>query len=184
MAVPRSRFPSYPPDLAPGLQLYLEALRNEIEAAGTFYANVTAAGTGANTAETDLMRSALPELLDKDSVEIIAQGTVAGVNNTKTIKLYIGATAIATIGPIVAGTTGKWFFRGHFTKDGVTSHITVLQTPLGLPANPGAVENSTTESVAENLSYAFLKVTGTTTNAADEVTQERLIVRISRAPQA
>lgn len=34
MAVPRSRFPAYPPNLPEGLQLYLEAIRKELEVLG------------------------------------------------------------------------------------------------------------------------------------------------------
>lgn len=43
-------------------------------------------------------------------LKIEAAGTIAGTANTKTVRLYFGATIIATITQ-AAGTTSDWFFE-------------------------------------------------------------------------
>lgn len=138
--------------------------------------NVTSVGTGAATVETDLMTHTLPTLANGDKVDVFAEGLVTGAANTKTIRIKVGGTTIGTI-TCAAGTTGDYFFHLQLVKDGATLRYTVTQSPDTL-GTAGLIFGA---NAGIDLSGAIIKTTGTTPNAADEITTEAMTIMIYSA---
>lgn len=140
------------------------------------FSTTTSVGTGAATAETDLMTHTLPTLANGDKVDVFAEGLVTGVASTKTVRIKVGGTTLGTI-TCAAGTAGDYFFHLQLVKDGATLRYTATTSPDTLGTTPvmfGA-------NAGVDLSGAIVKTTGQTPNAADEVTTEAMTIVITKA---
>jgi len=86
---------------------------------------LTAAGTDSNTSEKDLSTTDLPANLlftNNAGIWIEAWGTTAANANNKTIKLYVGGTAIANSTNLVAAPNGVgWKIRATVMRRGSSS---------------------------------------------------------------
>ena len=86
---------------------------------------LTASGTDANTSEKDLSTTDLPANLlftNNAGIWIEAWGTTAANANNKTIKLYVGGTAIANSTNLVAAPNGVgWKIRATVMRRGSSS---------------------------------------------------------------
>lgn len=150
-----------------------EAGKRVVAAGGRNYGNV---GTGAATAETDLQTKTITGGTLPTSgfmVRIYAWGTVSGTNSTKTIKLYFGATVLATIA-LPAGATDGWAIDAIVAGSSVGGQkARAFASVSALNASP--VPTITTPAQDMTLDV-IVKTTGTTPNSADEVTSQVLVL--------
>jgi hypothetical protein len=131
--------------------------------------STTQAGTGANTDETTLWSYALPAntlSANGKGVRITVYGTTAANANTKTRKLYFGATAVANVGD--ANNNANWVFVAVVTRTGASAQISMAE----INTAEGAAQRNTLTTPAEDTTGAItISVTGQngTANADDIV---------------
>lgn len=136
--------------------------------------NSTSAGTGAATAETDLQTVTMTRGIIGvgGSLRVVAAGTISGVANTKTVRLKLGATTLATIS-VVAGATPDWGFEATIIGTGTAAQRIFVRAFEGATLEVvdylTATENTTTADIV-------VKVTGQTADAGDEITATMLEV--------
>jgi hypothetical protein len=137
--------------------------------------STTPGTTGAATAETDLQTYTMAAgTLGINSVlKIQAAGSLTGANDTKTVKLYFGATVIATLS-FAAGDTGDWVANATIINAGSYSAQKIIVSA----SHNGAVEVTDTYLTAtiNTVNSVIIKTTGTTTNASDEASSEVLLI--------
>ncbi len=137
--------------------------------------STTPGTTGAATAETDLQiyTMAAGTLGTNSALKVTAAGSITGANNTKTIKLYFGATVIATLS-FTAGETGDWVANATIINAGSYASQKIIVSA----SHNGAVEVTDTYLTAaiNTVNAVIIKTTGTTTNASDEASSEILMI--------
>lgn len=143
---------------------------------GVANVNVTAAGTGANTTETDLISYSLPAnslSANGKAVRIYAWGTTTAAAANRLVKLYFGAGTVVT-GTVSINAVTVWQIAATVVRTGATTQLlsgyfadNAASTFLPLSGTP-----------TETLTGAVtIKVTGTNgTAVANQVRQLGMIV--------
>lgn len=143
---------------------------------GVLHVSTTQAGTIADTNETDLWSYALPAntlSADGKALRIRAWGTTGATANTKTLRLYVGATALFTLGPSGYNNLG-WHIDAIVVRTGASAQL--AQTFAAIGVITGAVNQGTTPA-ADTTAAITLKVTGQNgTAAANDVVLKGAIV--------
>lgn len=136
----------------------------------------TTAASNVGTAETDLITYAMPAntlSADGKGLRIRAWGTLANDANTKTVRVYFGASVVETY----AGTNGNtgWYSDSTVLRTGATAQISVGWQTQNVVS--GGIRGLTTASPTETLSGAVtIKVTGQSGAASNDVTVLALII--------
>jgi len=143
---------------------------------GTINVNTTAvANTGAGTDE-DLITYTLPAnalSVNGDYVEVIGFGDITNSANSKTVKMFFGATGIAA-GTSPGSASSGWEIVARIIRTGATSQL--ADGTIGTLGNTQGNTQYTTP--VETLSgTVVIKCTGSS-SGANEITQRSLIVRI------
>lgn len=140
------------------------------------HVNTTQVGTIADTNETDLWSYALPAntlSADGKGVRIRAWGTTGATANTKTLRLYVGATALFTLGPSAYNNLG-WHIDAIVVRTGAATQLAETWAVIGVVT--GAVNQGATPA-ADTTAAITLKVTGQNgTAAANDVVLKGAIV--------
>ena len=137
------------------------------------YADV---GTPASTVETILFTTTLAAAqlsADGESVRMTAYGTTAANANTKTLKVYLGASVIAQNSTTTAPNGKNWKIVADVTRSGATSSVEHISIEFdGVAAEVDVSKAGTTWSSANALA-----VTGTNgTSAANDIVLKQAIV--------
>jgi hypothetical protein len=130
--------------------------------------NADSALTGSVT-ETDLQSTSITAstIGATGGLVVMAAGTLAGTAGTKTLRLKLGTTTLATITQ-AAGTTSDWFFLAFlFNTSANAQRWLIFRTVNDLITLQGDYITSAEDS-ATNLT---LKLTGQLGNAGDTITQ-------------
>lgn len=137
--------------------------------------NTTPAGTGANTTETDLQSVVIPAgaLTTGDEVRIRAAGQSSGSGGTKTLRFYFGATLFNLL-TILGSGSNDWVIDVLVIVTGASAQKGSLMC-LNASGILSAVYATPAEAIANAIT---VKTTGQTSNAADEITSEMLVVEI------
>jgi hypothetical protein len=133
-------------------------------------ADVTSSGTG----ETDLKTYSLPAgtlSTNGDSVRVTVTGSAIGDTNSKTVRLYFGATVVLTY-PITGADDTAWRMWAEITRTGATAQIACGQFDT-----VGSGAGFTTSAPAETLANAItIKMTGQAAVGASSVTAKNFSV--------
>ena len=143
---------------------------------GTLTTNVTAAGTGAATAETDLQTYSLPAntLGTAGGVRITAAGTTSGALGARTVRFYFGSATLGTI--TVTNTGADWAFHAVVVSDAATNAQVILVEDV---EGSAFEETDIVRTAALDTTTAVtIKTTGQTADAGDEITSEILLVEL------
>lgn len=136
----------------------------------------TSAVGNIGTGEDNLITYSVPAgtlATDGDVIEIIAWGTFAANGNSKTLKLYFGATVLVSTGA-VAFNAKDWVVRATVVRTGAATQEAIGQASTSDTSAPLFVDQTTP---AETLSGAVtVKCTGEGT-ADSDIMQEGLVVR-------
>ncbi len=132
--------------------------------------NVSTVGTG----EDDLHSVQVPvwSMGLQAQWEIVAVGTKAGAANNKTIKLYFGATVIATIGPL--NDTADWGIRAIVTGDTDTAQRIWVETYNN---NALLLADYLTAAIDTSAAAWTIKTTGECVDGADSITERLFTIR-------
>jgi hypothetical protein len=143
---------------------------------GRLYASVTQVGN-VGAGEDDLMTYTLPANslgTDAQGLHIVCWGTHTNSGNTKTFKLYFGATAIFNSGANGAGSVNPWWLDVTVVRSGASAQI-VRSTWIwnGLATTVGAA----TAAIALNATVA-IKMTAEVSGAPgnNEAVQDGMII--------
>lgn len=135
---------------------------------------VTSVANG-TTVETDLISYTLPAgTLNQDgrAIRITVWGTSLSNANTKAIRIYFGATQVATI----TGQTTVLFWEGQAL---VTRVSNTSQSAKGGVTTTAAFVTSLASAPAETLSGAIvIRVTGTSNTASGDITGIGMLVEL------
>ena len=101
------------------------------------------------------------------ALHVIACGTLAGVNNTKTMRLKFGGTTIATITQ-AAGTTSDWYFDAWMYNTASNAQRWFVQRN-GNDVLTDSFDYTT--SAIDTASVQTLLLTGQLANVGDTITQ-------------
>jgi hypothetical protein len=108
------------------------------------------------------------------SLQILAAGTVSGVNDVKTIKLYWHTAVIATLA-LSTTDTGDWSIEVDLLNQAnVTTQKLRVKGYLG---NRLLLQDYLTTAVDTSATDVTIKTTGLTANSADVITAEILLMR-------
>jgi hypothetical protein len=133
-----------------------------------------AAVSNGTTVETDLLTYTLPAsalATNGQGVRITAWGTTAANGNSKSVRLYFGATAVTVQVGIVASAT-PWYHSAVVLRASATT-----QTAGSVSFIVGNVGAPLTTTPGETLSGAVvLKVTGTSAVAGGDITSAGFLV--------
>jgi len=130
--------------------------------------DTSTSGTGEDTLKSAPTFTAAMLRVDS-TIPILLQGTITGTAGAHTIKLYLGATAFT----LLSGTTtaGTWRFKGEIQ---ITGAATQKLSGIFWNADGAAfIETAATEALSGALA---LYVTGECAEAADTITQNRMVV--------
>ena len=134
----------------------------------------TTAASNVSTGETDLITYSLPAntlSANNQKLRITTWGTLANTANTKTVKVYVGATVVASLSGATANTT--FYAQATAIRTGATAQISYGAVDFGSLA----LFNRMTASPAETLSGAVtIKVTGQSSAASSDVTALAMLV--------
>lgn len=151
------------PKLPAGTEVKLGTGNGVLKPAGVFAVDTTSAQTAANTSETDLVTDSLDAnslSANGKGVKVKAWGTFAANGNTKTVKLYFGATVIATVTGAYNGVA--WEVEAIVLRTGATT-----QEAGGHGLVSGQSPTVTRSAPGETLSGAVtIKATGQNGTAA------------------
>lgn len=95
---------------------------------GTLNRQVTQVATAANTTETDGHTYTLPAntlSANGKAVRVRAWGQTGATANTKTVKLYLGATVVYTTGAVAANNK-DWYLEAVITRTGVGTQTILI----------------------------------------------------------
>jgi hypothetical protein len=142
-------------------------------------ANSTITVTG-TASETQMRRKNLqleliaPKAVVERGFRVLAMGACAGTAGVKTVKLYLGSTAIATVS-VAQGAEPTWLIDAEvwFANNALTSQRIVLRSYEG-----AAIETiaATTTSVDLSTGAGYLRTTGTLAETADTITQTLWVI--------
>lgn len=132
------------------------------------------------TSETDLKTCALPAALlarTGDSVRVRVWGTAANNGNSKTYRLYFGATVIMTFN--TSATNQVWEDIGEISRTGAATQIAV-----GFQNQPiSGYQGFASTTPAETLSGAVtVKMTGQSGTGSSDITAKNMSVEFVPAP--
>lgn len=109
-------------------------------------------------------------------IKVRAWGTFANNSNTKTLKLYFGATAIITV-TLATGLSGSWVLDAEVVRTGATTQKAIT-TSIYNSSGLGSVHHMELASPAETLSSSVVvKCTGEGTDDND-IVQEGITVML------
>lgn len=144
---------------------------------GLLRSNTTATVT-ATTSETDLSTTTITggTITGTGLIDAYACGTISLTNGTKTIKMYFGGTAIATITD-AAGTTLDWSIRAKISNTATNAQrIEIWRT-----ADDGsAIVFDYTTLAIDTTSNTILKCTAQLGSGSDTVTQNKFEIFIAQ----
>jgi hypothetical protein len=146
------------------------AIPNQI---GIEFDNSDAASSG--TGEDDLKSTVIPSssLGGKGGIKITAAGTISGANDTKTIKLYFGATSV-TIISAAAGDQTDWRIEAEIFNTAINAQ---RMSWMGLESDGTITSGYDTAAITtNNATPTTLKLTGECAHADDTITQTMWIV--------
>lgn len=127
-----------------------------------------------STSETDLMSFALGAAAlgaNGKGVRITAWGTNGGNTNMKTVKVYFGATVVATLASSAANGNAWYAQATVFRKSGTT------QEAIGIVEQSNLTPAPTHSTPGETLAGAVtIKTTGQSDTASNDVTQTGMLV--------
>jgi len=145
------------------------------EASGKANVNTTAVGTDANTTEKDLMTYSLPAnslSVDGKLVKITAWGTTAANGNSKTMKLYFGATVVRQLGTS-AFNNQDWIAEAIVVRTGASA-----QDAIGTEkSNNSNIFLTHSEPAEDTTTATTIRVTGQNgTAAANDIVAEGMLI--------
>lgn len=148
--------------------------------AGVLYIEEASAQTGANTTETDLWSYVLPAntlSVDGYGVRITTSGTLGATANNKTVRLYFGATVIASV-PTNNFNGETWRFVAEVFRTSAGAQVTSSFRILSASGS-----TSTITTPAETLTGAVtIKLTGQNGAAvAGDVVSRTALIEFLRA---
>jgi len=170
-----SGVPSISSTLPTGIKMTAGGGTGSVFLGGDLFNDATTYGNTNDTNEDTMTSYSLPAntlSVNNDGIHIRVYGNTAGNSHNKTIKLYFGATVIATMSN---NSSGKpWYFDSYVLRKSATT-----QTAMGL----SQLHSDTTVAVsntapAETLSNAVtIKTTAQTgTAAANDITQTGIVI--------
>lgn len=146
------------------------------------YRNSSGTGSAAGGAETTIDSFSLPAGtldVDQKALRITAFGNYANNANVKTVKLYFGATVIATPNAGLAH-TGVWAVNVAFVfRTGAATQVAWSRNATGSGGNEQANTNPLTTPAETLASPVLIKVTGAGTSASDVVCKGLIIELLS-----
>lgn len=137
--------------------------------------NITPA-SNTSTTETDLMSYTVAGgtlSANGMGVDLVAFGTTANNANTKTLKFYVGGTAVLEADLAVSGE--PWLVRAHLVRLAATTLLVRVDATGVLFGEPAVAYASQTITLASN---CILKVTGQSSSASSDITQTHMSVRL------
>jgi len=131
---------------------------------GTLTSSVTQTCTGANTTETDLFSYTLPAsslTVNARGVRIVLFGNFGATGNTKTVKLYFGATQINSDATTSNG--GIFRYTAYAFRTGAATQYLFSEGIIGTTPRWGTTPTSGAETLTSNV---VIRATGTNGTAA------------------
>lgn len=123
---------------------------------------IAAVGTAANVTETTLQSFTLPAnslAVDGQAIRVVASGTMVGSTRSRTIKLYLGATVLATLTTAVATVT-HWAIEATIVRTAAGAQRVLVFVSAG-SGTADTVSFTNNAATAISLSAdAIIKVTG------------------------
>ncbi len=146
------------------------------------FSNLTAVGN-VTTGEDDLITQALPAdtlSVTKQGLHITTWGVTANNANTKTVKVYFGATAVLTQA-LTASIVGSWMIDGYVWRTGSDTQDCIFRL------NQGATDIAHAEFTATTIdedAAITVKTTGESNSATDDIINEGLLISYVGVPGA
>jgi len=129
---------------------------------------IAAVGTAANVTETTLQSFTLPAnslAVDGQAIRVVASGTMVGSTRSRSIKLYLGATVIATLTTAVATVT-HWAMEATIVRTAAGAQRILVYVSAGSGAADTVSFTNNGVAAVSLTADALVKVTGQSTTGA------------------